>query len=95
MPNKTINDEVVKWPSKKKYNCKRNKGEHEYLTPIIEYKPSIRYIYKTPAGGELHSSEPQSSPEYKYIRTEMTVVYKSVCIHCGKEVLSFLRDKIK
>jgi hypothetical protein len=94
MPNKTINDEAVKWPSKKKYNCKRNKGEHEYLTPTVEYKPDILYIYKTD-GGELHTHQQELSPEYKYLRTEMTVVYKSVCKHCGKVMLSFLTDKLK
>lgn len=39
MPNKTINDDNVKWRSKKKYPCKRNKGEHEWGEPTILHKP--------------------------------------------------------
>ncbi len=49
MPNKTIKDDVVKWFSKKKYPCKRNKGEHEYGEPVITFPPSIKYLYKIEA----------------------------------------------
>ena len=30
MPNKTIKDDVVKWPSVRKYPCKKLKGEHDF-----------------------------------------------------------------
>ena len=38
MPNKIINDDNVKWHSKKKYPCKRNKGEHEWGEPTIKHE---------------------------------------------------------
>jgi len=92
--NNNMLEEKVKWFSKKKYTCKRNKGEHEYLKPIILYQPSIRYIYKSKGGGQLHTNVYQDDPDYKYLRTEATIVLESVCKHCGHKVTSFMRDII-
>lgn len=91
MPNKTIKDGVVKWPPKKKYNCKRNKGEHEFLSPLFKHKPQVRYLYKT-KNGILDSGELQK--EGKFIRAEISIFAETICKHCGKKYLSFLRDKL-
>jgi hypothetical protein len=87
----SIIDEKVKWPSKNKFNCKRNKGEHEYLTPTIKYQPTVRYIYK--AKNNILKSHNLENEEYLY--TEVGTVLETVCKHCGHKVLSFLSEKIK
>ena len=92
MPNKTIKDDVVKWFSKKKFNCKRNKGEHEYGEPVITFPPSIKYVYKTDNGGMLLSHELE--PKYKYLRTEISIAIEARCKHCGKKSVVFLSDKL-
>jgi len=87
-----IEEEKVKWISKKKYTCKRNKGEHEYLKPAILYGPIVRYIYKTDSGildsGKL-------CPEHKYLRTEIGVSFVTVCKHCGHNATSFMTNNLK
>lgn len=92
MPNKTIKDDVVKWFSKNKYNCKRNKGEHEYLEPTITFTPSVKYVYKTEDGGCLVSHKLDN--RYKYLRTEISVGIEARCKHCGKKAVVFLSDKL-
>lgn len=84
-------EERVRWRSKNKYVCKRNKGEHEFLKPTIEYEPSVRYIYLTKMG-ILDSATPQNN---KLIRTTISVVLETRCKHCGHKVTAFLKDKIK
>jgi len=91
MPNKTIKDDVVKWFPKKKYTCKRNKGEHEYGEPVITFPPRVRYIYKTERG-VLDSHELQ--PEHKYIRTEINIGLEARCKHCGHKSIAYLSDKL-
>ena len=92
MPNKTINDDVVKCPPKKKYTCKKNKGEHEYLTPTLKYEPSVKYIYDT-GDGILYSPELKNG--YKYLRTELSVILETRCKYCGHKCVSYLTDKLK
>ena len=87
-----LEEEKVRVKSKKKYTCKRNKGEHEYLEPVILYEPSVRYIYKTNNGGMMFAHKHHK--EYKYIKTEVSIVLECVCKHCGHKALSFMRDKI-
>ena len=87
-----IEEEKVRVPSKKKYNCKRNKGEHEYLEPTILYNSNIRYVYKVKNGGIMFSNE--QHPEYKYIRTELSIALECICKHCGHKAISFMTDKI-
>lgn len=88
----TTQDDKVRWPSIKKYPCKRNKGQHEYINPTLVYEPDITYIYKTD-GGELHSSELHK--ELKYIKTKFSVFYEIRCKHCGKKQVFYLSDNIK
>ena len=87
-----IEEEKVKWLSKKKYICKRNKGEHEYLDPIMLYKPLVRYIYKTDRGildsGKL-------CPENKYLRTKISVSFVTICKHCGHKAISIMVNDLK
>ena len=82
----------VKWRSKKKFNCKINKGEHEFLAPIITYKPTVRYIYKTDENMILDSDK--LHPEYKFIKAEVSLATESRCKHCGKKVKNFFSQKI-
>lgn len=89
--SKEIDGDNVRWRSKKKYRCKKSKGEHEYLTPTIKYKQLVRYIYDT-GTGILDAGEPQK--DYKYLRTEVSIVLETVCKHCGHKCLTFFRDKI-
>lgn len=88
-----IEEEKVKWRSKKKYNCKRNKGEHEYLKPVLVFEPSYNYIYDTPIG-QLHSSKLQTDAGYEYVRTEVKVFLECVCKHCGHKAAAYMSDKI-
>ena len=88
-----IEEEKVKWQSKKKYTCKRNKGEHEYLKPVIMFEPSVRYIYEKDNKGILDSH--RLHPEYKYLRTEIHLMTEARCKHCGHKALTFFTDKIK
>jgi hypothetical protein len=92
MSNNKIEEDKVKWPSKKRYICKKGKGEHEYLDPTIKYKPSITYIYKT-TSGELHSR--QINKDGLLIRTEIRIILETRCKNCGHKCVSFLSDKIK
>ena len=87
-----IEEEKVKWTSKKKYTCKRNKGEHEYLDPVILFKPVVRYIYKTDSG-ILDSSK--LCPEYKYLGTDISVAFVTLCKHCGHRANSFMIKDLK
>ena len=88
-----MQEETVKWPSKKKHNCKRNKGEHEYSPPVIVYRPEVRYIYKTDNNCILNS--PNLHPEYKYLKTEITLATETRCIHCDKKEMSFFNQSFK
>jgi len=87
-----LEDEKVKWRSKKKFNCKGNKGEHEFLAPIITYKPVVRYFYKTDKNMILDSNK--LHPEYKFIKAEVSLATESRCKHCGKKALNFFSQKI-
>ncbi len=88
-----MQEEIVKFPSKKKYPCKKNKGEHEWGKPKLLYDtPSVRYSYKTERG-ILDTDKAEKG--HKLLETSITVVIEVRCIHCGKKSLSFLRDKIK
>jgi hypothetical protein len=93
-----MKEEIVKWFSKKKYPCKKNKGEHEWGKPELLYDtPDVRYSYKT-EHGILKTSEPENTrfcKKYKLLEANVSVVTETRCIHCGKKVTSFLRDKIK
>jgi hypothetical protein len=93
MPNKTIKDDVVKWFSKKKYTCKRNRGEHEWGEPVITYPPKITYQYKTEGGGMLISHQPEKD-RGKFLRAEISLITEVRCIHCGKKATNYLSDKI-
>ena len=84
-------DDKVKWPSRKKYPCKRNKGEHEWLEPIITYKPVVRYSYGN--NGLLDS--PELLSELLLNHAYMSLVAETRCKHCNKKVLIFFREKIK
>ena len=86
-----MEEEKVKWPSKKKFTCKRNKGEHEYLSPIIKYQPSVDYVYQT-KNTIMYS--PRFYPEQTPVRAEVTIVLETQCKHCGHKCVSYLRDKI-
>ena len=88
-----IEEEKVRWQSKKKYTCKRNKGEHEYLEPVIMFEPRVRYIYETDDKGRLDSYKLE--PKYKYLRTEIHLMTEARCKHCGYKALTFFTDKIK
>lgn len=69
MPNKTINDDTVKWPSLKKYPCKKLKGDHDFELDQV-WSPSSHYLvgfveklfgcalyhYKCSACGKKHIS---------------------------------------
>ena len=88
-----IEEEKVKWLSKKKYTCKRNKGEHEYLDPVIMFEPSVRYIYEKDNKGRVDSYKLE--PKYKYLRTEIHLMTETRCKHCGHKVLTFFTNKLK
>jgi len=87
-----ISDDKVRWPSIKKYPCKKGKGEHEYLEPILKYKPEIRYVYRTKTG-ILFSGKIEK--DYRYLRTEVSVVLETTCKNCGHKCVSYLTDNIK
>lgn len=87
-----IEEDKVKNYSLKKYNCKRNKGEHEYCEPIIKFDPEITYVSNTGIG-TLYSHEIHK--DYKYLYTTISIGLEVICIHCGHKVLSFLSNKIK
>jgi len=87
-----IEEETVKYYSKKRYNCKRNKGEHDFGEPQVTYKPQVLYIYDT-GSGVLHSH--RLLKEYKYLRTEIHLAFTTTCKVCGHKAVSFLVDKIK
>ena len=91
-----IKEERVKWFSKKKFACKKNKGEHEYLTPTIKYQPEVRYIYKT-KNGILDSYELENEKylDAEYLYAQISIGLETTCKHCGHKVLSFLREEIK
>jgi hypothetical protein len=91
--NKIQQEDKVKWPSLKKYNCKRNKGEHEYSEPVIIYKPRVRYIYKTENKSILDSDK--LYPEHKFIEAVISLVTETRCKHCNKKVLTFFKEKLK
>lgn len=84
-------DYKVKVPSKKKYPCKRNKGEHEWNKPTFKYEPDVNYIYKTDTG-ILQTNE--LCNDLKLIRAEVKVWIETSCKHCGHKVVSYLSDKI-
>jgi len=60
---KTINDDLVKWPSLKKYPCKKLKGKHDFVLDkvippyeMFKHYPSLykeTYIYHCSACGKL------------------------------------------
>jgi hypothetical protein len=94
MPNKTIDDENVKWFSKNKYPCKRNKGQHEWGKPKVMCPACVRYLYKTKSGDILDAGELQDENRYRFIKAELLLSYEVRCIHCGKKELILFRDKI-
>lgn len=89
-------DDNVKWRSKKKYPCKRNKGEHEWGEPTILHEPRVRYIYNE---GSVDSPNPPDRfsdiEELKFSHAEISLLLETRCIHCGKKVLTYLEDKLK
>jgi uncharacterized membrane protein YkgB len=88
-------EEKVKNYSLKKYPCKRNKGEHEYLEPIIKSEPSVAYIYKTKESfGTVitHSLKPRQ--ELKLFETRVRIEIETICKHCGHKNLTFLSGKL-
>lgn len=87
-----MEDEEVKWPSKKKWPCKKNKGEHEYLEPTVYMGPSIVYIHETERGTRYSK---ELLKEYKLLRTELSVFYECRCKHCYHKYMVMLTDKIK
>ncbi len=88
-----MKEEIVNWISKKKYPCKKNKGEHEWGKPKLLYDtPAVRYSYKTERG-ILDTSEPEK--DYKLLETTIDVATEVRCVHCGKKAFSFLKGKIK
>jgi hypothetical protein len=87
-----MQEDKVKWPSKRVFTCKRNKGEHEWEKPVIIVKPNVRYIYKLAKGGTLNSGEPQK--EGKLINTEIHLMTKTKCKHCGKKEINVFIEKI-
>lgn len=95
MPNKTINDDNVKWRSKKKYPCKRNKGEHEWGEPTIKHQPRVRYIYNE---GSVSSSNPpdkyQQLKDLRYSHAEIHMMLETRCIKCGKKILTYISEKL-
>jgi len=93
--NNMLEEEKVRVRSKRKYTCKRNKGEHEYLKPVFVFEPSYNYIYNDDGHGQLHSSKLTNDPKYKYVRTEVKVFLECVCKHCGHKALAYLTDKLK
>jgi len=86
-------EEKVRSRSLKKYTCKRNKGEHEYLEPTIRFEPMIRYIYETERKTTLNSDN--LHPEYKFLHTELSVMFEATCKHCGHKATAFINTKIK
>jgi len=89
-----LEEAKVKWPSKNPYNCKRNKGEHEYLEPVITYKPNVRYIYKSGNGNTLNSHEHEKDGNYKFLNSEISLATETKCKHCGHKVISFFNQKL-
>lgn len=86
-----MEEDKVKWHSKKKYPCKRGKGEHEWGEPLIKFKPEVRYTYRFERG-TLDSSDLQ--PEYKLTRAEVKVVLETRCKNCNKKAVSYLSQKL-
>lgn len=84
-------EERVKWKSKKRYKCKKNKGEHYCSDPVIKYKPGIRYIYKTNEG--ILESE-RLHPEYKFMKAIISLATETRCKHCNKKFFTFFSEKI-
>ena len=91
--NNMFEEEKVKSRSLKKYTCKRNKGEHEYLEPTIKFEPRIRYVYDIGKIGNLFSDK--LHPENKYLHTELSVMLEAICKHCGHKATAFIKTKIK
>ena len=87
-----IKEDKVRWPSQKKYACKRNKGEHEYSEPVIIYKPAVRYTYETADGFTIDTPNPRR--EYKHGEAHITLATETRCKHCGKKVLTFFKDRL-
>ena len=88
-----IKEEKVKWHSKKKYNCKRNKGEHEWNKPeLLYHTPDIIYVSRSKYGTLFTQTlEPENIPLY----AEVSVIVQTTCKHCGKKKVLFLSEKIK
>ncbi len=93
MSNKTIKDDVVKWPSKRKYPCKRNKGEHEWGLPCLKYGLDVRYLYENENGGVISTSE--FFPEKKLINVYVEGLVELTCKHCGHKASLFIQEKIR
>ena len=87
-----IEEEKVKWRSLKKYPCKRNKGEHEYLEPIIKSEPSVEYVYKIEDGSIAYSNK--LYPLLKLKETRVNTIVETICKHCGHKNLTFLSGKL-
>ena len=86
-----LEEEKVKCKSKNLFNCKRNKGEHEWLEPTIESDPKVRYIQKH-RFGELDSNK--LLPDCKFIKAEIHLATETKCRHCGKKVITFFNQKL-
>ncbi len=88
-----MKEEIVKWFSKKKYPCKKNKGEHEWGKPELLYGgPYIIYSYKTDIS---IMDTNRFTKKYELLGASVHIITETKCIHCGKKATSFLRDKIK
>ncbi len=87
-----MTEENVRWQSKKKYPCKPNKGEHEWGKPELLFDtPIVRYNYKSERG-VLDTGEWEK--DYELLEVRIEVIAETKCIHCGKKVVSFLKDII-
>lgn len=83
-------EDQVKERSVKKYNCKKNKGEHEWGEPIIKYQ-SVRYTYKTNMG-ILDSDSLYKDKKLEYAK--IGFMYEVFCKHCNKKNTGFLSNKL-
>ena len=90
-----MEEEKVRCRSLKKYTCKRNKGEHEYLEPTIKFEPRIRYVYVYETERKTTLTSDKLHPEYKYLYTTVSVMLEATCKHCGHKATAFFNSKIK
>jgi hypothetical protein len=92
IPEEKVKNYSLKNYSLKKYPCKRNKGEHEYLDPVIQYEPVVNYVYMLPDKSIMQSQTPHT--EYKLLEMKVGVGIATTCKHCGHKNLTFLSGKL-